>query len=253
MLRFSFPLPPNAPSSIEAIGLNHRGSVKYKLELCGKRKVSFGFDYSALRRPIVLPPGLYVEAAPPRVPKDLIHATTKEMRRSILNSSKGRVKLEICIPGLCDRPLRMHQKHPFTVTVTTFSIPVYEMVDPETNKEALFPSINLEALQLLLRLKLKRYTTVRVAGPWGGVDQETINDHEVASLGNLHKREGLQVDVGPKEWEACTSNDVAIDGKLKGKGRWRQQLKFKSTFTLSEQFATPTFAHQLINVNVRRK
>jgi hypothetical protein len=152
--------------------------------------------------------------------------------------------MKLSIPGQNHRPFPMNAKLPFTVTVSTFSIPVYATSDPETDKDALCPSIDTAALHLLLRLKLKRYTTIRVRGALS-TRQQAIGSYH--ALPNFQQKDTLDVDVGPKEWVAYTGDDQ----KLNGKGHWKQQFIFRSSIVLSSQLATPTFKHTLIDVSVR--
>jgi hypothetical protein len=133
---------------------------------------------------------------------------------------------------------------PFTVSVSTLSVPVDATSDPETDKDALCPSIDTAALHLLLRLKLKRYTTLRVRGIFTTTEQRMSSQQ---TLSNFQQRDTFGVDIGPKEWVQCTEDDQ----RLKGKGRWEQHFVFRSSLMLSSQLATPTFEHELIDVSVR--
>lgn len=166
------------------------------------------------------------------------------MRRSLFKYGKGLVNVEICFPTIGDGPFQINTKIPFVVTVKTFSIPVYPMTDPETDKEARFPSIDISALHSLLRLRVKRYTTLRVRGVIFS-KQETLRSHH-ALLGNLDKQVALNVDIGPKEWVLYSGDDQ----KLRGKGHWTQKLVFHSSMIFSSDSTIPTFTSTLVDVRV---
>jgi hypothetical protein len=151
--------------------------------------------------------------------------------------------MKLNIPGQNHRPFPIDTRLPFVVVVSTFSVPVYETSDPETDKDALCPSIDIAALHLLLRVRLKRYTTLRVRGALT-TKQQNISSHRL--LSNFQDKDALDVDIGPKEWVAY----IGDDQKHRGKGHWKQQFVFRSSLTLSSQLATPTFKHALIDVNV---
>jgi len=159
---------------------------------------------------------------------------------------KGHVDMKLNIPGQNHGPFPIDTRLPFTVVVSTFSVPVYETSDPETDKDALCPSIDITALHLLLRVRLKRYTTLRVHGALT-TRQQNIRSHRL--LSNFQDKDTLDVDIGPKEWVAY----IGDDEKLRGKGHWKQQFIFRSSLMLSSQLATPTFKHALVDVNYALK
>ena len=158
--------------------------------------------------------------------------------------SKGRVEMILTVPGHRDRAFPINSVIPFTVVVSTFSVPVYATADPETDKDALCPSIDIAALHLLLRLRLKCYTNLRTHGIISMTEQSMTSHRD---LSNFRQKHALDVDIGPKEWVECGDNEP----KLRGKGRWKQELVFRSNLTLSPQLATPTFKHTLVDVRVR--
>jgi len=238
---FSFPLPANSPPSMrEEVG-SRLASIEYKLDLCGERNVTFGFDMHIERWVKVIPPS----TLRPTGGRDLVRTGGVDISRSVFKRGKGHVEMTLSIPGHSHRLFPMDTKIPFTVTVSTFSVPVYATSDPETDKDALFPTIDVAMLHLLLRLGLKRYTTLRVRGLFSATEQ-TMSSHR--ALPNFQQKDKLNVDVGPKEWVACTG-----DQKLRGKGHWKQQFVFRSSMTLSSQLATSTFKHTLIDVSYALK
>jgi len=60
----------------------------------------------------------------------------------------------------------------------------------------------------------------------------------------VNKKEGLDVDAGEKKWVAYEGPNV----KDRGKGSWVQPFVLRGSFTLSEEYASPTFRSQLIDV-----
>jgi len=154
--------------------------------------------------------------------------------------------VKLNIPGHNHRPFPIDVRIPFTVTVTTFSIPVCATSGPEIDKDALCPSIDATALHLLLRLGLKRYTTLRVRGASSTKEQTTSSNR---ALPNFQQKDKLNVQVGPKEWVACTEDDL----KLRGKGHWKQQFVFHSSIKLSSRHTTPTFKYTLVDVSYALK
>lgn len=222
----------------------HLASITYKLDLRGERSVTFGFDVHIERWVTVMPPALNIGRLRSTSGRDLVRSGRTDISRSMFKQGKGHVEVKLSIPGQNHRPFPLDTRLPFKVTVSTFSIPVYETSDPETDKDALCPSIDISALHLLLRLGLKRYTTLRVRGPISA-RQQTMSSH--SALPNFKQVDTLDVDIGSKHWVACTGDNQ----KLSGKGQWKQQLVFHSSMTLSSQIATPTFKHTLIDVSVR--
>ena len=240
---FSFPIPPDVPPSMKEEG-RHLASITYTLYLCAERNVTFGFDIHIERSLIVVPPDLNTSRFRSRRGGDLVRMGRMELSRSIFNHGKGHFEVKLNIPGQKHRPFPIGSKVPFTVTVSTFSVPVYENSDPRTDKDALCPSIDMAALHLLLRLKLKRYTALRVRGALSTKEQTVSSQW---TLPNFQQKGTLNVDVGPKVWVACTGDDQ----KLNGKGHWKQQFIFHSSISLTSQLVTPTFKHRLIDVSVR--
>jgi hypothetical protein len=221
----------------------HQASIIYKLDLRGERSVTFGFDMHIERRLNVIPPNLNIRLHP-RSDGDLVRMGRMDISRSMFKHGKGHVDMKLNIPGQNHRPFPIDTGLPFTVVVSTFSVPVYETSDPETDKDALCPSVDIAALHLLLRVRLKRYTTLRVRGALT-TKQQNIRSHRL--LSNFQDKDTLDVDIGPKEWVAY----IGDDEKFRGKGHWKQQFIFRSSLILSSQLATPTFKHTLVDVNVR--
>jgi hypothetical protein len=240
---FSFSIPANAPPSMHEEDC-HQASIIYKLDLRGERSVTFGFDVHIERRLNVIPPNLNIDRLRPRSGGDLVRVGRLDISRSMFKHGKGHVDMKLNIPGQNHGPFPIDTRLPFTVVVSTFSVPVYETSDPETDKDALCPSIDITALHLLLRVRLKRYTTLRVHGALT-TRQQNIRSHRL--LSNFRDKDTLDVDIGPKEWVAY----IGDDEKLRGKGHWKQQFVFRSSLILSSQLATPTFKHTLVDVNVR--
>jgi len=238
---FSFPIPADVPPSMHEVS-RHKASITYKLDLRGERNTTFGFDMHVERKLIVVPPDLNIGGLRSSS-GDLVRMERMEISRSIFKHGKGHVEMKLNIPGQNHRPFPIDARLPFTVTVSTFSVPVYETSDPENDKDALCPSIDIAALHLLLRVRLKRYTTLRVRGVLHTM-QQNLRSHRI--LPNFLEKNTLDVDVGPKEWVACTG-----DQKLRGKGHWKQEFVFRSSLTLTPLLATPTFKHMLIDVSVR--
>jgi hypothetical protein len=222
----------------------HLANITYKLDLRGERSVTFGFDIRIERWVHVIPPTLNIGRLRSTSGQDLVRVGRVDIGRSIFKHGKGYVEMKLTIPGQNHRPFPLDTKLPFTVTVTTFSVPVCADSDPHTDKDALCPLIDVAALHLLLRLGFKRYTTLRVRD-FLSVKQRNMTSYRV--LPNFQQRDALDVNTGSKEWVAY----VGDDQKLKGKGHWKQEFIFTSSITLSSEFATPTFRHLLIDVNVR--
>lgn len=167
------------------------------------------------------------------------------MRRSLFKNDKGLVKMEIRFPTIGDGAFPMDTTIPFDIVVRTFSIPVYPMTDPSIDKDAGFPSIDISALHSLLRLRVKRYTTLRVRDLIF-TKQETLRSHRVL-LGDLDKPDELNIDIEPKQWVLYSGDDQ----KLRGKGHWIQKLTFHSSMILSSGAVIPTFSSTLVDVRVR--
>lgn len=243
---FSVSIPANVPPSMHEVG-RHQASITYKLVLRGERSVTFGFDVHIERKLNVIPPDLNIDKLHPTGSGgDLVRVGRLDISRSMFKHGKGHVDVKLDIPGQNHCPFPIDTRLPFTVVVSTFSVPVYETSDPETDKDALCPSINIAALHLLLRVKLKRYTTLRVRRPLI-TKQRNIRSHHL--LSNFQDKDTLNVDIGPKEWVAC----IGDDKELRGKGHWKQQFVFRSSLRLSSQLATPTFKHTLVDVDYALK
>lgn len=100
--------------------------------------------------------------------QDLNKVGGLRVRRLMFKHGNGHVKAGMCIPGLGDQQkFLIDSKIPFPVTVTTSSVPVYTHADPETDKGVLSPTIDVNSLDDLLRLQLKRYVVLRFRGLLG--------------------------------------------------------------------------------------
>lgn len=218
-------------------------TISYMITLRAERKMPLGTSNITIKRKVIVPPdstrGLttnWERCA------DLRREVSTHVTRDPVDS-KGVIHMHVNFPKQ-DRPFPMNTQIPFTVTVTTFSIPVTYTANSEAARDvdALSPSIKIANLHQLLRLKLFRQTTVRVAESGRSKDKT----FECAVLGNLDERDNLDVDVGSREWVQYPS-----EPRLVGKGRWVQQFRFRSHFKLTSHFATPTINSESFSINVR--
>lgn len=202
----------------------------------------------------VVPPGLNVESHTPTTAtspqEDWVEsAHSHEIKRSLRHHGAGHVEMDLCLSGVHKgSAIPLHQKVPFTATITTFSIPTYPHIDLASDKEASFPSfVPGDSEDHSVHLRLKRYTTIRVRCGTLGPVEDSVVDPEVVILSDVNKKEGIDdVEVGEKKWVAYEGPDE----KEKGKGSWVQPFVLRGSFTLLEEFASPTFKSQLMDVEV---
>lgn len=252
-LPFSFALPASVLPSIEAAhDFSEECHIRYRLEATAVRHIHVhhaGREIKAKKHLTVIPPGLNVNSRSTTTSEDLVaSAHTQDIKRSLRHHGAGHVEMDICVPGYKDRSLPLLQDIPFTVTITTFSIPTYPHIDPTSDKEALFPSfVPGDSEDHSVCLRLKRHTNIRVRCGTLPPVEDSFVDAELALLCDVNKKEGLDVDAGEKKWVAYEGPNV----KDRGKGSWVQSFVLRGSFTLSSEYASPTFRSQLIDVEVR--
>ena len=250
-LPFSFALPASVLPSIEAAhDFSEECHIRYKLEATAVRHIHIhhaGREIKARKHLTVIPPGLNVNSRSTIASEDLVaSAHSQDIRRSLRHHGAGHVEMDICLPGYKDRSLPLLQDIPFTVTITTFSVPTYPHIDPTSNKEALFPSfVPGDSEKHSVRLRLTRHTTIRVRCGTLPVEDSFV-DPELTLLSDVNESEGLDVDVGEKKWVAYEGPN----GKDRGKGSWVRSFVLRGSFRLLEEYASPTFRSQLIDVEV---
>ncbi|KZP13223.1 hypothetical protein FIBSPDRAFT_936482 [Athelia psychrophila] len=235
-LPFSIPLPPNTPPSTKRRGNLTPFNVSYHLTLHVMRKRP-RYDVD-IQREIIILPSLTRAARESSINwgtgGDLIRENSFHFSRG---KYKGAMHMRICLAGQ-DRPfpLDAQKPFPFSVTFTTFSLPVEKTINPKSGRDspALTPTVKPQDRGALLRLKLLRRTTVL------GDQSKTYRD-VCATLGKLEDAALVLDRVGKQEWIQYP--------ELEGKGRWVQQFVFRSDFELASKTVIPSFKSKYFNVS----
>ncbi|KAI0683446.1 hypothetical protein BC835DRAFT_1423249 [Cytidiella melzeri] len=239
-LPFTFTLPSELIPSCEFNVYRKRGSVRYFIQVVGQRPGIWRFNERHLTPFMLLPPlpaGAELREAIRRGWQGPWTTITeeKDIRRGIWGE-RSHVKTILVIPELSILPVLT--PIPFTLTVVTHS----KSMKPEDKSagETIFPTPPSKPEQLNFRIE--RYVFIRARG-WTAAGEDDF----AVPLGGGDARTPLQAPVYDPVGVLTTDKVwIPTEGDEKHeKGRWKQEVVFKSYFRLN---CPPAFHSETMQV-----